>query len=779
MRSIWLGFYRSFPVQLILLHIRKYQVLLIFWWIVGSAVAGQFMSSFGSDTLFLAPEYLGRVDFVSALFVGMGLAVFFMSWNITTFILFSRYFKFLATTSHPFLKYCLNNAVIPVGFLIFYFVKVYLFERYRELMTPVEIAYMISGYVIGLVGMLVFSLGYFFGANTAIFRELGPPQSDAERYRKHYRAWKQSPQRPSHELTRVDWYFTSPTKIKAPRDVSHYSEAFLDRVFKRHHFAAILSILLAFLLLMAVGYFMDNPYLQIPAAASILIFFALLIAASAAFVYWLGGWSIPVGALLLVGLNLLFAYNILDTRNKLYGLDYGHDQRAPVYTRDSIIALCRPDRQELDKANMTRILDRWKSRQGSLKPTLFIVNVSGGGTRAATFTMSVLQKLDSLSEGKLMQRTFLMTGASGGMLGATYFRELYRRRQNGAPIRLSDSTYVDNISKDLLNPLFSSFVTRDILAPAQQFTVSPYTYVKDRGFAFEEQLNRNTGNILDQRLGDYAAEESAAKLPLVIFNGTISRDGRRMMMSTQPISFLMQCVPDSVRGLYADPDAVDFGSFFHRQNPQNIRILSALRVGATFPYVLPNVWLPSEPVIDLMDAGLRDNYGQETTMRFLQVFDNWIRDNTSGVVFIQIKDRRGNDWADDFSSPDFTQFFTRPFLTLQYNWPKLQDYSQDELLSEGVPAFDFPFKKITFTYVPAEKNSYAPLNFHLTAREKLSVVGSLGSPEVERSLRGLQELMTEGVKAPTGPTKVTIQAPPVKGTASLGVAPAAVKGGTP
>jgi hypothetical protein len=672
----------------------------------------------------------------------MGLGIFFMSWNITTFILFSRYFKFLATTSHPFLKYCLNNAVIPLGFLVFYFIKAYTFERYRELMTPLEIASMMAGYLIGLVTLLVFSFGYFFGANRTIFRELGPPEADADRLRKQYRAWKQPSGRPSHELTRVDWYFTSLVRLKAPRDVSHYSEVFLDRVFKRHHFAAILSILLAFLLLMSVGYFMDNPYLQIPAAASILIFFALLIAASAAFVYWLGGWSLPAAAVLLVGLNLLFAYNILDTRNKLYGLDYKHDQPAPVYSRDSILALCTPDRLQADESNMIRVLDRWKARQDRPRPKLFLINVSGGGTRSATFTMCVLQKLDSLTGGDLMRRTFLMTGASGGMLGATYFRELYRLRQRGVHIRLGDSTYVDNISKDLLNPLFSSFVTRDILAPAQSFSVSPYTYVKDRGYAFEEQLDRNTGYILDQRLGDYTREESAATLPLIVYNGTISTDGRRMMFSTQPLSFLMQSPPDSDKGIFSDPDAIDFGAFFKRQHPDNIRVLSALRVGATFPYVLPNVWLPSAPVIDLMDAGLRDNYGQETTMRFLQVFDTWIRDNTWGVVFIQIKDRRGNDWVDDFSStPDFTQFFTRPFLTLQYNWPKLQDYSQEELLSAGVKAFPFPFQKITFTYIPAGGSSYAPLNFHLTAREKQSVISSLQSPEIQASLKGVEGLL--------------------------------------
>ncbi len=82
----------------------------------------------------------------------------------------------------------------------------------------------------------------------------------------------------------------------------------------------------------------------------------------------------------------------------------------------------------------------------------------------------------------------------------------------------------------------------------------------------------------------------------------------------------------------AEPDAVDYQALFTKQDPLNLRMLTALRMNATFPYVLPNVWLPSEPVIDVMDAGIRDNYGQETALRFIQVFQQWIRENTAGVV---------------------------------------------------------------------------------------------------------------------------------------------------
>ena len=61
-------------------------------------------------------------------------------------------------------------------------------------------------------------------------------------------------------------------------------------------------------------------------------------------------------------------------------------------------------------------------------------------------------------------------------------------------------------------------------------------------------------------------------------------------------------------------------------------------MNATFPYVLPTVWLPTNPVIDVMDAGLRDNYGQESALRFIAVFKDWLQANTSKVVLIQKRD---------------------------------------------------------------------------------------------------------------------------------------------
>ena len=127
MKQLLKDIYYSFPVQLFILHFRKYQILLLFWFVLASTINSNFMKNYGADALFFSPEYLGSVNFLGALITGVALGVFVMSWNVTTFILHSKRFKFLATTTHPFLKYCINNALLPLLFIFCLFCLLYLF----------------------------------------------------------------------------------------------------------------------------------------------------------------------------------------------------------------------------------------------------------------------------------------------------------------------------------------------------------------------------------------------------------------------------------------------------------------------------------------------------------------------------------------------------------------------------------------------------------------------------------------------------------------------------
>ena len=539
----------------------------------------------------------------------------------------------------------------------------------------------------------------------------------------------------------MEWYFDSPLKLRPTRDVRHYTPEFVDSLFKRHHFAAILGVFAAFILLITIGFFLDSPFFQIPAAASITIFFTILIGVAGAFSYFLQSWSIPYLIALLLMLNFFYKKEWIDPRNKAYGINYQNKSERPHYTKEGLMALCAKEKVEADRLNMISILDNWKKNQDSAKPLLVLLNTSGGGHRSATFTMSMLQALDSLTHGAIMKKIFLITGASGGMVGATYFRELYLQRLKGKNINLQDGKYVDDIASDVLNPVFSSFVARDLIAPAQKFKVNQFSYVKDRGYAFEQKLNMNTRGLLDKQLMDYSADEKAANIPLIFYNSVVTRDSRKMIISTQPVSFMMQGWQDTTKIPVMDPDVIDFASFFANQNPYNLRILTAMRMNATFPIVLPNVWLPSNPVIDVMDAGLRDNYGQETSLRFLEAFDDWIKENTSGVLMIQIRDRSPGGWEYPYMSDDITDHATKPFLLLQHNWFKMMEYFQNDMLSYYAEHPGRSVYKILFQYASDNTENKAALNFHLSKREKKDIMTSVNSFANAQSFKQLKTLL--------------------------------------
>ena len=722
------GIFYSLPVQLLFLHFRKYQVMLVFWVLLFSIVNGSFMKSFGADALFLAPEYIGNVNPLGAAIMGISIGVFIMCWNVTTFILFSRHFTFLAATQYPFLKYCINNSVIPITFLVFYLIKAYQFAHYKELVDNVEIIFLTGGFLTGLLLILTMSFFYFFRADKTILRKLQPVFNNAKNVIHHLQ--------PEHSngrsLIYSEWFLDSFFRVRRCRDVSHYSHELMEKIFKRHHFAAVVSVLIAYLFLILIGFFLDHKFFQLPAGASITLFFAILIGVSGALVYFFQSWSVPALILFILLFNFMYKEQLIDPHNKAYGINY-NTKEVPSYTQQSLDSLSSPKNSAKDKQNMEMILNRWKKKQGEDKPLLVLMTTSGGGSRSATFTVDVLQRLDSLTGGQIMKKTFLITGASGGMIGATFFRELYREKLTNPAINLESKDYVDDISEDLLNPTFTSFIARDLFAPEQKFSVGPYTYQRDRGYAFENALNENTRGILNKRLKDYAADEAAANIPLMFYHTVITRDGKMMLISTQPLRFMMQTPNDSSNNLSTTSDAIDFGTFFAGQDPYNLRILTALRMNATFPVVLPNIWLPSKPVIDVMDGGLRDNYGVENSLRFLSNMRDWVEQNTRGVLVIQIRDRMDGGWENPYEFDDLTDNAVKPFFLLQHNWYKMMDYFQSDMATYFLSNNGYPIHTITFQYIPKNEEEKAALSFHLTQREKIDIGESLNSQHNKES----------------------------------------------
>lgn len=139
------------------------------------------MKTFGAYSLFLAPEYLGKISPLSTAIVGVTSGVFIMSWNITTFILHSGRIQFLATTAQPFLKYCINNAIIPFAFLIFYLIQAYQYTINQELFALSDFIGLALGYIGGFILSIAFAFLYFFGADKTIYRTISVTITDANK----------------------------------------------------------------------------------------------------------------------------------------------------------------------------------------------------------------------------------------------------------------------------------------------------------------------------------------------------------------------------------------------------------------------------------------------------------------------------------------------------------------------------------------------------------------------------------------------------------------------
>lgn len=741
MKKFKLIFYRFFPVQLTLLHLRHYPLLLLIWVMLFAMVGGHFARSFGAHTLFLAPEYLGQVSFYGFFILGITTATFIMSWNITTFILHSKRFRFLATTTQPFFKYCLNNAFIPLLFYAYMVWKIIGFQRFEELADWPTVGLFIEGYTLGILLVVFVSFFYFFNADRTILKSLqrrmgGPRKILAQVLKKE--AYQ------DEESLPVKYYLNSPLHIRRARDVSHYDPVFLSSIFREHHFAAVLSILFAFVLMVILSYLIGLPAFRIPAGSSILLFLTVLMGILGAFSYFFGSWSLPIAVALLLLLNLLIKLDVLDTRSKAYGLDYRNRKLRPVYQLRTFDRLFTPQRAQQDAMLTQHILDRWYRRQTSEKPPIVFINVSGGGSRAATWTMEVLLHADSLSKGQLMKHTVLMTGASGGMLGAAYFRELYLRKLTSHAINLYDHQYVDNIAKDLLNAILSYYAVNDYFSFFQFFTIDSNRYAKDRGYAFEQQLNLNTDGVLQKSLVDYQKPEADGLIPMLLITATITADGRCLLISPQHMSYL--CYPQMPAGidsLHRMIDAIDFMTYFSAQHPQKLLFTDALRMSATFPYILPNVYLPTRPIIDVMDAGLRDTYGQEMSLRFLHVFRDWINTHTSRVIFLQIRDNPRDSLSPMAQQKDLRDMLLEPLFTVQKNWDHFQDYYQNDMISYARHFLAVPFQHIVFQYMPQPHQQSAPLNWHLTTREKKDIHQALYTRANQSAMRQLLEALSE------------------------------------
>ena len=762
MRKLYLlapKIFYSLPIQLLLVHFKRNQVLLLIWVLLLAMITGSFGKYLGIPYLFLDPEYLNKVNFTSFFILGVMLASLTTAFHITCYINDGHRFNFIGALEKPFSKFSLNNSILPVAFMCIYIYQLTVFQINNEFLTGGQVAFNLCGLFSGYLVFTSILYVYFVFTQKDIFKYMVCKLD--ERIKQNVRVTRASVLRKldiaRKKQVRVDYYLNFRLKAKkVGEEQTFYAKSTIIQVFDQNHFNLVVIESLIFIVILILGIFKDSMLFQIPAAASFLILLTVVTMLSGAFTYWFGSWSGTMSLVLFLLFNHLYGEEFFSKRYEAFGLDY--NEKPAAYTID---AFQKHSDSSAMQADYQAGLDQLTNWRGKFKenPKMVFLCVSGGGKRASLWSLTALQTADSLTEGGLMRQSVLITGASGGLIGASYFRELTLRNLQGESIKPYAQKHLYNIAADNLNPLIFSLLANDLFTGFTNFTYADINYEKDRAYTFEHELSRITGGLMDKPIADYQKPEMAGHIPMIILTPTVVNDGRKIFIASRPVSFMNAEITALNNYHSFKYGGIDFMRLLRNQGSENLRFLSALRMSATFPYITPNTTLPTEPPIQIMDAGITDNFGLSDAVRFIYPFREFINKNTSGIVIISIRDSPKVRDITPRSKQTIVDEITQPISSVYNNFENMQDITSDLLVSHATQWLNVPVDRIDLEYQAAnylpilqkmdsirQNSARASLSWRLTTREKRGIIANIRSERNQEELRKLKTLLEARAK---------------------------------
>jgi hypothetical protein len=298
------------------------------------------------------------------------------------------------------------------------------------------------------------------------------------------------------------------------------------------------------------------------------------------------------------------------------------------------------------------------------KRPLVLVCVSGGGLRAAAWTTAVLHELERAFAALPTPIDFpchirIITGASGGMVGAGYY-VANLTDPPPSPFRRSPDyleTQYKNITEDCLSPLIHALTYHDLRG-----VFSPFGHPYDRGQALEDAWTRHLGGAMDLSFEQLREGETAGWRPSLIYSPMLVEDGRRMLISNLDLRGVASndgAILQSDRDPQTDPSlplrkrlnrfSYESYEFFRLFTSTEVRrrftVATAARMSASFPYVSPSPTLPTTPRRRVVDAGYYDNDGVSLAAAWVFSGANrdWLRRHASKIVLVQIRDGASAD----------------------------------------------------------------------------------------------------------------------------------------
>lgn len=270
-----------------------------------------------------------------------------------------------------------------------------------------------------------------------------------------------------------------------------------------------------------------------------------------------------------------------------------------------------------DDALFKAVANRLERRKGG--KVLVAVAASGGGIQAAAWTAKVLTELhmDPNFGPEFTKSTTMLSGVSGGSVGAMYFLDRLEQLRN-----TKDPIGQKEIAEQVVNYAAGNRLPAIAWAMAYEdsFRLLGAAFIKDpddgRGYALEASFQKDlaTGNAQMRR--DWRPKAGKGDMPIPIFNATIVDTGARYLIS--PFAHL----PGQKRAV----------SLVSNYPEYDMKIVTAARLSATFPYVTPQPlpiagtdkgWFGgyeiAKPSWLVADGGFFDNYGMFTIVEWLDL----------------------------------------------------------------------------------------------------------------------------------------------------------------
>lgn len=268
---------------------------------------------------------------------------------------------------------------------------------------------------------------------------------------------------------------------------------------------------------------------------------------------------------------------------------------------------------------------------------LVVICASGGGITAEVWTIGVLHLLDELFPGQFAPQVRLITGASGGMVGAASWvgsRFDLQTGKEALATPLADRCYEDQLSPLALRfALFDSGIHGFFL---QRFVPAMRDW--NRGEVLEETWTRAGRGILPElktTLGELLPLEIAGKAPSLLFSPAIAEQGRPLVISNLDVSEITDVTLPQPSPLRLDRvhRMVDARRLLGAPSVETTPLSTWARMNATFPLVSPPAAIeydldpvdgkPARGRIHIVDAAYTDNQGTSMALAWLRNY--WLR----------------------------------------------------------------------------------------------------------------------------------------------------------